>query len=562
MPNTDSCAFYDSNISSATLHVPAASLEAYRTTAPWSGFGTIVALPSDDIEPVFISSLSELSNDKQYLIHTRNKARGSLTVKDNHLATTNPSGTGQYCVPKVLLDETTPLITSTSQLSSPYTDPTVGSLAGLIDGNAGTFWHSTWQGGSVAAGTHYLQVEMPSHEDIEAAFRFTRRSSADNDHVTEWGVYGTNDFNAEKADCEQLAEIETPFIYKTETRVSDVFSTKGYAYLRFYIDNTAGTGITATRGYGHIAEFQLYPAEVNNDAKEKPFALLEDNGKFYLYSVRDKAFITYANQGDETAFPWQKGDNLMNIYEKDGSFVFDFAQNGYTLNVNTTPGIAINTWGTQTNLFDDGNLLSIEEVGDFDPTEALAAINTYAIEVGQSRMTSLYTFRDLIIPDDDDLLGVYYGKRIEDDVLSLGRVRDIVPARTPVLVMANPGTYTFPRSYSEEPALSGNLLRGADTDLATSSISGTVYAFDGSGTMPCFYAFDEPALPACSVYLVLSAGNGVKELRIGSGGTVVGVDEISTDEPASPTYDLSGRMVNGNLPQGIFTRNGKKFVIK
>ena len=40
--------FYNSPIASATLHVPAGSVEAYRTTSPWSGFGTIVALKADD----------------------------------------------------------------------------------------------------------------------------------------------------------------------------------------------------------------------------------------------------------------------------------------------------------------------------------------------------------------------------------------------------------------------------------------------------------------------------------------------------------------------------------
>jgi len=44
VPSTSSNTFYDSNIGSATLHVPAASLGAYSNTAPWSGFGTKVAI--------------------------------------------------------------------------------------------------------------------------------------------------------------------------------------------------------------------------------------------------------------------------------------------------------------------------------------------------------------------------------------------------------------------------------------------------------------------------------------------------------------------------------------
>lgn len=43
VPTTSSIAF--DSMHSATLHVPASALEAYKTTAPWSEFGAIVALP-------------------------------------------------------------------------------------------------------------------------------------------------------------------------------------------------------------------------------------------------------------------------------------------------------------------------------------------------------------------------------------------------------------------------------------------------------------------------------------------------------------------------------------
>lgn len=47
VPNTSSGAFMDSYPQAMNLHVPAASIEAYRSTEPWSQFGKIVAL--DDI---------------------------------------------------------------------------------------------------------------------------------------------------------------------------------------------------------------------------------------------------------------------------------------------------------------------------------------------------------------------------------------------------------------------------------------------------------------------------------------------------------------------------------
>ena len=43
VPNTNIDNFRNCDIGSATLHVPAASVESYRTTLPWSGFGSIVA---------------------------------------------------------------------------------------------------------------------------------------------------------------------------------------------------------------------------------------------------------------------------------------------------------------------------------------------------------------------------------------------------------------------------------------------------------------------------------------------------------------------------------------
>ena len=44
VPSTDSDAFDGSNPENATLHVLAASIESYKATDPWSGFGKIVAL--------------------------------------------------------------------------------------------------------------------------------------------------------------------------------------------------------------------------------------------------------------------------------------------------------------------------------------------------------------------------------------------------------------------------------------------------------------------------------------------------------------------------------------
>ena len=47
VPSTKTTAFDGSYVEFATLHVPASSINAYTTTAPWSSFGTIEALSGD-----------------------------------------------------------------------------------------------------------------------------------------------------------------------------------------------------------------------------------------------------------------------------------------------------------------------------------------------------------------------------------------------------------------------------------------------------------------------------------------------------------------------------------
>jgi hypothetical protein len=44
VPSTDADTFSSSSYHTATLHVPAASVEAYRETKPWNGFGNIVGM--------------------------------------------------------------------------------------------------------------------------------------------------------------------------------------------------------------------------------------------------------------------------------------------------------------------------------------------------------------------------------------------------------------------------------------------------------------------------------------------------------------------------------------
>ena len=53
VPETEYLLFDESPISTATLHVPAGSVEKYKTTEPWSGFGNIVAMAEEIAQKYF-----------------------------------------------------------------------------------------------------------------------------------------------------------------------------------------------------------------------------------------------------------------------------------------------------------------------------------------------------------------------------------------------------------------------------------------------------------------------------------------------------------------------------
>ena len=57
VPDTPTKTFYASDISKATLHVPAASIDAYKAADPWMYFGTIVALTDSDPKPTAIHEI-------------------------------------------------------------------------------------------------------------------------------------------------------------------------------------------------------------------------------------------------------------------------------------------------------------------------------------------------------------------------------------------------------------------------------------------------------------------------------------------------------------------------
>lgn len=113
--------------------------------------------------------------------------------------------------------------------------------------------------------------------------------------------------------------------------------------------------------------------------KPSPFALIQHEGNFYLFSIRDDRFINILKYLTNQPLRRDFGETnwcAFDIRQERECLVIDFKSTTgiYTLNVNADDGLIVDDWGTATGIYDDGNLFMLEDVGPFDPTVALTML--------------------------------------------------------------------------------------------------------------------------------------------------------------------------------------------
>jgi len=166
--------------------------------------------------------------------------------------------------------QTVKLITNASQFSSPFSDSSEGKdFNALLDNSGDTFWHSDWHGTYDEANPHYLQVELnePTHELV--TFRYIRRtnngSAFNNDYVTEWGIYGSNDPDAAFEDWTALATYDAPWAAtQTGPIENGPLDTQEMKYIRFYANSTYSS---KGNHFWHIGDIQLYYLQENPNSQ-------------------------------------------------------------------------------------------------------------------------------------------------------------------------------------------------------------------------------------------------------------------------------------------------------
>lgn len=187
VPTTVSDAFENSYVDYATLHVLAASVSSYSASAPWSGFGTKVAITSEDItigdlgigtfcgsNPIDLSGTEDV---KAYVVSSYEKATGQVTltrtyyvppftgvvVKGNKGVYTIPAGVGEPVYPNMMKGVTAN--TALNKVSGDYTNYVLANKGGNLG------FYAVTDGSTLTAGKAYLP--LPTDDLPTAAREFT-----------------------------------------------------------------------------------------------------------------------------------------------------------------------------------------------------------------------------------------------------------------------------------------------------------------------------------------------------------------------------------------------------
>lgn len=141
------------------------------------------------------------------------------------------------------------------QLSSNAQEPTEGPIKNLVDGNAGSFFHTRWSGTQIAL-PHYIQVDLKEPHENFSIYYMNRNDSwttSARPSVVELQI--SND----GVNWETLTTLSgLPSAASAEYTSTYVAPGKTFTHFRFNVIATSGN-----TKYFNMAEFAMYDVELN-----------------------------------------------------------------------------------------------------------------------------------------------------------------------------------------------------------------------------------------------------------------------------------------------------------
>lgn len=212
------------------------------------------------------------------------------------------------------------------------------------------------------------------------------------------------------------------------------------------------------------------------------------------------------------------------------------------------------------------SLLGIDGV-DVEGVEAPEVVSTdklsYTITVAKTVSITpagygtLYSDVALMIPSE---VSAYTGIVDETEgVLALTKLNGVIPANTAVVLKANPGTYTFCATTTEEAAPQ-NDLKGSLTNILKPT-GGTVYTLQQVDGTVAFCKYLGTNMQPCRAYLVLPESFVLQSVRMVNFDETTGVESLPASVHTASTgklFDLCGREVKQVVRPGIYVQCGKK----
>ena len=189
------------------------------------------------------------------------------------------------------------IFTDAEQMTTNSQNPSDGSIAALLDGSTGTYFHSNWDAAYKSAmttggtGWHNMQFKLPEAANKVKFYYAGRINSSgwvdDPDHIT---IYGTNDdalaestAAADSLYWTMILDMNKPaYAFPTKNNNGSTFTSPvidlggSYKYLRFVVKHTNGQGTMGSRMFYdpavsgvtfELSEFRLWDGNPTDDSE-------------------------------------------------------------------------------------------------------------------------------------------------------------------------------------------------------------------------------------------------------------------------------------------------------
>ena len=316
-----------------------------------------------------------------------------------------------------------------------------------------------------------------------------------------------------------------------------------------YVMSTIGSNnrqATQLNETGELPTFITYAEDFNT------LVLGASDSYYNFYEVGNKGYIQPANNGKNQIKVGNLCDNaFVNITIEDGIFDVKFSKseesrNNLRFNATNNPPLFSCYASGQNPVY-----IYIET--DEDPQPEPVVLEGVAFTADRQWAT-WYGDASLALPED---VTAYVVTGVQGDAVTVEAL-DYIPANTCVLLYSE----TADESVSAMPytgeagTIPTNLLVGS---LEAQTVSNAYLLYNNQFIL----AQDGTTVGAHRCYLPMSASaQGIPVLKIGTPGTVTGVETISTNGNGDNTYyNLMGQPVANPTP-GIYIRGGKKVIVK